>query len=66
MQKAIAGFMIAIPGANAIGSPLSTYLLGIDWLNMAGWQWLFILEAIPALILGMYSVSSILTISLRM
>jgi len=50
--KAIAGFMIAIPGANAIGSPLSTYLLGIDWLNMAGWQWLFILEAIPALILG--------------
>lgn len=50
--KAIAGFMIAIPAANAIGSPLSTFLLGIDWLGMSGWQWLFILEAIPAAILG--------------
>ena len=50
--KAIAGFMLAIPGANALGSPLSTFLLGIDWLGFAGWQWLFILEAIPALILG--------------
>jgi predicted MFS family arabinose efflux permease len=50
--KAIAGFMLAIPGANALGAPLSTFLLGIEWLGMAGWQWLFILEAIPALILG--------------
>lgn len=50
--KAIAGFMLAIPGANAIGAPLSTFLLGIDWLGLAGWQWLFILEAIPAFILG--------------
>ncbi|MFC7395189.1 MFS transporter [Scopulibacillus cellulosilyticus] len=50
--KAIAGFMLAIPAANAIGSPLSTFLLSIDWLDIAGWQWLFILEAIPAVILG--------------
>ncbi|MEK3789406.1 MFS transporter [Paenibacillus sp. FSL K6-1230] len=50
--KAIAGFMIAIPAANAIGSPISTFLLQIDWMGLAGWQWLFILEAIPALILG--------------
>lgn len=50
--KAIAGFMLAIPGANALGSPLSTFLLGIEWLDISGWQWLFILEAIPALILG--------------
>ncbi|MFP3124778.1 MFS transporter [Ectobacillus funiculus] len=50
--KAIAGFMLAIPGANALGAPLSTFLLGIDWFDIAGWQWLFILEAIPAMILG--------------
>ncbi|KIL16193.1 MFS transporter [Bacillus safensis] len=50
--KAIAGFMLAIPGANAIGAPVSTFLLGVNWLDMSGWQWLFILEAIPALILG--------------
>lgn len=50
--KAIAAFMLAIPGANAVGAPLSTFLMQINWLNLAGWQWLFILEAVPALILG--------------
>ncbi|PGV53484.1 MFS transporter [Bacillus sp. AFS037270] len=50
--KAIAGFMIAIPGANALGSPLSTFLLGVNWLGLEGWQWMFIMEAIPAVILG--------------
>lgn len=50
--KAIAGFMLAIPGANALGSPLSTYLLGIEGMGFAGWQWMFIIEAIPAIILG--------------
>lgn len=50
--KAIAGFMLAIPGANALGSPLSTFLLGQDWFGFHGWQLLFIVEAIPAIILG--------------
>jgi MFS transporter, ACS family, tartrate transporter len=50
--KAIAGFMLAIPGANALGSPLSTFLLDVDWLGFSGWQWLFIVEAIPAVVLG--------------
>lgn len=50
--KAIAGFMLAIPGANALGAPLSTFLLDIDWLGFSGWQWLFIVEAIPAVVLG--------------
>jgi MFS transporter, ACS family, tartrate transporter len=50
--KAIAGFMLAIPGANALGSPLSTFLLDVNWLGFSGWQWLFIVEAIPAVVLG--------------
>lgn len=50
--KAIAGFMLAIPGANALGAPLSSFLLGINLLGLEGWQWLFIMEAIPAAILG--------------
>lgn len=50
--KAIAAFMLAIPGANAVGAPLSTFLMQITWLDLAGWQWLFILEAVPAMILG--------------
>lgn len=50
--KAIAGFMLAIPGANALGSPLSTYLLGLEGMGFAGWQLMFIFEAIPAIVLG--------------
>ena len=50
--KAIAGFMIAIPSASAFGSPISTYLLQINLFGLHGWQSLFILEAIPSLILG--------------
>lgn len=50
--KAIAAFMLAIPGANAVGAPLSTFLMQIEWFNLSGWQWLFILEAVPAMILG--------------
>lgn len=50
--KAIAGFMIAIPSASAFGSPISTYLLQMNFMGLHGWQSLFILEAIPSLILG--------------
>lgn len=50
--KAIAGFMLAIPGANALGAPLSTFLLGIEGMGLSGWQWMFIIEAFPAVILG--------------
>lgn len=50
--KAIAGFMVAIPAANAIGAPLSSYLLGVNMFGLAGWQSLFLIEGIPCLILG--------------
>jgi MFS transporter, ACS family, tartrate transporter len=46
-------FMIGIPVASLIGSPISGLLLGLDgWLGLKGWQWLYILEAIPALVLA--------------
>jgi sugar phosphate permease len=50
--KAIAGFMAAIPLSFAVGSPISGLLLGIHWAGLEGWQWLFILEGLPALIFG--------------
>ena len=46
-------FMAAVPISTVLGSPVSSALLelhGIAGLN--GWQWLFILEAVPAVILG--------------
>ncbi|MFV7499738.1 MFS transporter [Acinetobacter pittii] len=51
--RMVAIFMVAIPGANFIGSPLSGLLLSLDgWMGMRGWHWLFILEGIPAILLG--------------
>ena len=45
--------MAAAPLSTALGSPLSAALLEMDGvMGLHGWQWLFILEAVPALILG--------------
>lgn len=46
-------FMAAAPISTALGSPLSAALLEMNGvMGLHGWQWLFIIEAIPALILG--------------
>lgn len=48
-----AGFMIAVPLSSALGGPVSGWLLG--WHGLAGlhgWQWLFIVEGLPAVVLG--------------
>ena len=46
-------FMAAAPVSTALGSPLSAALLEMNGvLGFAGWQWLFVLEAIPAVVLG--------------
>ena len=45
--------MAAIPVSSAIGSPISGQILGLHGVGgLAGWQWLFILEAAPALVLA--------------
>src|SRR5690606_10663993 len=48
-------FMIGIPVAGVVGGPLSGWILnffaGVHGWH--GWQWLFVLEAIPSLILGL-------------
>jgi D-galactonate transporter len=46
-------FMAAIPLSTVIGAPLSTQLLGLDGLlGFKGWQWMFLVEAAPALLLS--------------
>jgi ACS family tartrate transporter-like MFS transporter len=46
-------YMVAIPFSAVIGAPLSTLILYMDgFLGFKGWQWIFISEAIPALILS--------------
>jgi sugar phosphate permease len=49
----VAIFMVAIPASSFIGSPISAALLGLQGLaGLHGWQWMFILEGLPAVLLG--------------
>jgi ACS family tartrate transporter-like MFS transporter len=51
--RAIAGFMTAVVIAGIIGGPLSGALLSLDGVSgLAGWQWLFVVEGLPAVLLG--------------
>ena len=54
--KAVAMFMAAIPVSNIFGAPVSGLILGVNWLGLAGWRWVFILEGAPALVLGVATV----------
>ena len=51
--RIIGYFMAAIPLSSVIGSPLSGQLLNLNGMvGLTGWQWLFIIEAVPALVLA--------------
>jgi len=54
--KAVAVFYAANPLSYVIGSPLAGLLLGLSWLGMRGWRWLFIIEGIPAVLLGVITI----------
>lgn len=51
-------FMIGIPIAGVVGGPLSGWIL--DAMNgfhgLPGWQWLFLIEALPSLVLGIMTI----------
>ncbi len=51
--RAIAAFMTAVPVSGVIGGPLSGALLKLNGVfGLAGWQWLFLVEGVPAILLG--------------
>jgi len=51
--RAVSWFMIGIPLGTVVGGPLAGALLGLDGrLGLQGWQWLFLLEGLPAVLLG--------------
>jgi MFS transporter, ACS family, tartrate transporter len=51
--RATAAFLLGIPIANIIGNPISSSLLALDGVaGLHGWQWLLILEGLPATVLG--------------
>jgi ACS family tartrate transporter-like MFS transporter len=55
--RANALFMTAAPVAMIIGAPVSEALLALDGrLGLAGWQWLFLAEGFPAVVLGLLAL----------
>ncbi|HUK19010.1 MAG TPA: MFS transporter [Bryobacteraceae bacterium] len=51
--RAISLFMTAAPLSGVIGGPISGALLNLNGtVGLAGWQWLFLMEALPAVVLG--------------
>lgn len=54
--RAMSGFIVAVPFSLALGAPISAYLLNVTWFDLAGWQWLFLLEGLPAVVLGVLTL----------
>jgi ACS family tartrate transporter-like MFS transporter len=50
--RTLAAFMTAVLVAGIVGGPLSGALLSLDAFGLAGWQWLFLLEGLPSVLLG--------------
>jgi len=51
--RAVAGFMTAVLAAGVVGGPISGALLTLDGFGgLAGWQWVFLLEGLPAIALA--------------
>jgi ACS family tartrate transporter-like MFS transporter len=54
--RAIAMFFAAAPASAIAGGPLAALLLKLNWFGYPGWRWLFILEGIPATVLGVIAL----------
>jgi MFS transporter, ACS family, tartrate transporter len=53
--RVLAWFLVAIPISSVIGGPISGLLLQLDGLaGLSGWQWMFIVEGLPASIVGFF------------
>jgi len=51
--RAVSAFMMAAVFSFVIGSPISGWLLDHPQFGLAGWQWLFVVEGIPSVLLGL-------------
>jgi len=54
--KAFASFYAASPSAWVVGSLLASCLLKVHWSGIAGWRWMFIVEGVPSIMLGIVTL----------
>jgi ACS family tartrate transporter-like MFS transporter len=50
--KSASNFMAAIPLSSVLGAPFAGWILGHQWMNLQGWRWLFVVEGLPSIVLG--------------
>src|SRR4051794_31888532 len=50
--RALAGLILGVPLSQALGAWVTQQILQVTWFDLAGWQWVFLLEGFPALVLG--------------
>ncbi len=51
--RVVSGFLVGLPIAVALGSPVSTALLSLDgWLGLRGWQHMYLFEGLPTVLIG--------------
>jgi len=51
-SRAMSAMLIGVPASLGFGAFASAPLLQLDWLGLSGWQWVFIIEGMPAVLLG--------------
>jgi MFS family permease len=52
--RIFAWFLLGIPLSSVVGGPAAGLLLGLNgYLHLAGWQWIYVAEGVPAVVLGM-------------
>ena len=54
--RAISCLYASIPAASLISAPIAGLLLERRWLGMSGWRWLFVVEGMPAILLGIITI----------
>ncbi|GDY60249.1 hypothetical protein SVIO_108720 [Streptomyces violaceusniger] len=55
--RVVAQFMVALPVATLIAGPLSGLILDhVHWFGVSGWRWVFIIEGLPAVLLGLVTL----------
>lgn len=59
--RVVATFMIALPLATVIAAPLSGLILDhIHWFGFESWRWVFILQGMPAVLLAVVAIRSLI------
>ena len=54
--RAMSGLILGIPIALGLGAAISAAILQVHWFGYSGWRWLFILEGLPAVALGLFTL----------